>query len=71
MDGGSGSLAGEADCCEAIIEAGDQPYHLWGSVVVGQRERNKVMMNTTKRVGHVQPADTRGICISSEPPEGW
>ena len=69
MDGGSGPLVSGDDCCEAIIEVGDQPNHLWRSMVVGQRERDKVMMNTAKRVGQVQPADTERLTSLLSLPE--
>ena len=69
MDGSSGPLVSGDDCCEAIIEVGDQPNHLWRSMVVGQRERDKVMMNTAKRVGQVQPADTERLTSLLSLPE--
>ena len=49
------------DCCEDIIEVGDQLDHLRRGMVVGKRERNEVMMNTAKRICQVQPADTEGL----------
>ena len=69
MDGGTGPLVSGDYCCEAIIEVGDQPNHLRRSMVVGQRERNKVVMNTAKRVGQVQPADTERLTSLLSLPE--
>ena len=71
MHGGGGPLVSGDDCCEAIIEVGDQPNHFWRSMVVGQREHDKVVMNTAKRVCQVQPADTeRLMSLLSLPEDG-
>ena len=69
MDGGGGPLVSGDDCCEAIIEVGDQTNHLRMSMVVGQRERDKVVMNTAERVGQVQPADTERLTSLLNLPE--
>ena len=69
MGAGGGPLVSGDDCCEAIIEVGDQPNHLRRSVVVGQRKRDKVVMNTTERVGQVQPADTERLTSPLSLPE--
>ena len=69
LDGGGGPLVSGDDCCEAIIKVGDQPNHVWRSMIVGQRERNKVVMYTTKCVSQIQPADTKGLASPLSLPE--
>ena len=61
MDGSSGPLVSGDDCCEAIIEVGDQLDHLRRGMIVSKRERNEVMMNTAKCICQVQPADTERL----------